>query len=179
MENLTDKLVLLYSAEQIKNRISEISLVIFKKYKNKNPLFISVLNGSFIFLADLIRSLSIKCEIDFVQVRSYNGVNSSGNPNLIKDLSMDIKNRDIILVEDIIDTGSTIKFLHNWILGHRPKSISIASFLFKPNKVKFNFPIEFIGFEIPREFVVGYGLDFNQELRHLDSLYYFKNDSKK
>lgn len=162
---------LLFSANQINDRVCEMGRDISEIYFERDPIFIGVLNGSFIFMADLLRSLTIDCEMDFIKLKSYIGKESTGSVELIKDISADIKDRNIILVEDIIDTGNTIKFLRKKLYDSSPKSLSIATLLFKPNVVKLDFNIDFIGFEISPEFVVGYGLDFNQKFRHLDSIY--------
>ena len=172
MKELTGNLKRLFSPQEIKDRVESMGKKISNQYSNSNPVFIGVLNGSFIFMADLLRTVSVDCEVDFIKVRSYSGKKSSGTIKLLKDISCDIKNRDVIIVEDIIDTGLSIKFLYERISGAYPKSIAVASFLHKPGKAKLDFPIDFIGFEIPHKFVVGYGLDFNQKMRHLDGLYY-------
>ena len=170
IDNLKNK-KLLFSANQINERVCEMGSEISNKYFKKNPVIIGVLNGSFIFMADLLRSLTIDCEIDFIKLRRYVGTQSTGTIELLKDLSTDIKDRDIILVEDIIDTGNTVKLLRKKLYDSSPKSLSIVTLLLKPNIAKRNFNIDFIGFEISPEFVVGYGLDYNQKFRHLDSIY--------
>lgn len=176
MKDITNDLIELYSSKQILNRVLELGEEISEKYINKDPIFIGVLNGSFIFLADLLRLTTVDCEIDFVKVRSYAGKKSSGTIQLLKDISSDIKDRDVIIVEDIIDTGLTIKFLRERVLGASPRSVAIATLLHKPGIEKFDFPIDFIGFEIPHKYVVGYGLDYNQKMRHLDGIYYIPDD---
>ena len=177
MKNLTNNLVQLYSSADIQNRVSAMGKSISKKFEAKNPIFIGVLNGSFMFMADLLRAVTIECEMDFIKVRSYSGKKSSGTIQLIKDISADVTDRNIILVEDIIDTGHTVQFLRERFFSALPKSISIATFLFKPDVAKLDFPVDFIGFEIPPEFVVGYGLDYNQKLRHLDGIYRLEGKS--
>ena len=174
MKKITDNLALLYSAAELRQRVEELGFIISKKYENKDPIFIGVLNGSFIFMADLLRSISIECEMDFIKVRSYSGQKSSGTIQLLKDISADVQDRNIILVEDIIDTGLTIKFLRKRLFGSSPNSIAVATLLYKPSVAKIDFDIDYIGFEIPQEYVVGYGLDYEQKLRHLDSLYRIK-----
>jgi hypoxanthine phosphoribosyltransferase len=129
------------------------------------------------FMADLLRSISIDCEMDFIKVRSYVGKKSSGTIQLIKDISADVTNRHVILVEDIIDSGHTIQFLMERVNSASPKSVSIATFLIKPDMAKIDFAVDFIGFEIPPEFVVGYGLDYNQKLRHLNGVYSIESDT--
>ena len=177
MKDLTGILKRLYSSQEIKDCVESMGKKISGQYSNSNPIFIGVLNGSFIFMADLLRSVTIDCEVDFIKVRSYSGKKSSGTIKLLKDLSYDIKDRDVIIVEDIIDTGLSIKFLYQRILGAQPKSIAVATLLHKLGKAKLDFSIDFIGFEIPHKFVVGYGLDFNQKMRHLDGLYYIPDGS--
>ncbi len=178
MNKIYENLKLLYTEKMIRSRINQLGKEISQKYKNKSPIFIGVLNGSFIFLADLLRSISIDCEVDFIKVKSYSGKKSLGIIKLVNDISIDIERKNIIFVEDIIDTGQTIKFLHQRFSRLFPKSIAIATLLHKPGNLKFDFPIEFIGFEIPQEFVVGYGLDYNGKMRNLNGIYRMKNSSK-
>jgi hypoxanthine phosphoribosyltransferase len=118
-----------------------------------------------------MRAITINCEMDFIKVQSYSGTESTGTVHLLKDVSADITNRHVILVEDIIDSGLTIKFLRDRFLASNPASLSVASFLLKPTIANLNFKIDFVGFEIPPEFVVGYGLDYDQKLRHLKGIY--------
>ena len=172
MKDLPGNLKKLLSQQNIKDCVEAMGKKISAQYSNSNPIFIGVLNGSFIFMADLLRSVTIDCEVDFIKVRSYSGKKSSGTIELLKDISFDIKGRDVIIVEDIIDTGLSIKFLYERIMGAHPKSVAVATLLHKPGKAKLDFSIDFIGFEIPHKFVVGYGLDFNQKMRHLDEIYY-------
>ena len=171
MVNNKENLKECISEQEILFRIKEIAAQISKKYKNNPPIFICVLKGSFIFVADLIREMDIDCEIDFVQVSSYSGTKSNQVVSLKKDLSVDIRNRNVIIVEDIIDTGITINFLKKWIEKLGPKSISIATLLIKRKIANLNFKIDWVGFEIAPEFVVGYGLDFDQKLRNLRAIY--------
>ena len=162
------------SRDKIETRIKEISSQLSNKFSNEDPVVIGVLNGSFIFLADLIRLFDFDCEIDFVKVNSYVGKESSGKVKLDKDVSIDINNRRVILVEDIIDSGLTMEFLYEHILSFKPLDITIVTLLSKKNNYKLDFNIDIIGFEIGSDFVVGYGLDFNNKYRNLDSLYGLK-----
>ena len=173
------KLTLYYSKEKLALRITELAKEISKSYNSREPILIGVLNGSFIFLADLLRKLRISCELDFIKVSSYSGAQSTGNVELVEDMSVDIKNRHVILVEDIIDSGNTIQFLRKRLLSCRPKSFSIVALLKKKNNAKLDFPIDFIGFEVKEEFVVGFGLDLDQKYRHLDAIYTLNHNFKK
>ena len=159
------------SKKDIARRVQEIANQISGRYDNKNPVFIGVLNGSFIFIADLIRNLKIDCEVDFLKISSYKGKKPTGEIVMSKSLDLDIENRSIIIVEDIIDSGMSIEFIYNYLNNFKPKDISVVSLLAKKRISKLNFKIDFIGFEISSEFVVGYGLDYNQRFRNLDSIY--------
>ncbi|MFQ6676925.1 MAG: hypoxanthine phosphoribosyltransferase [Fidelibacterota bacterium] len=157
--------------ETIQKRISEIAAEISEKFKNEVPILIGILNGSFIFMADLIRSLDIDCEMDFIKLASYHGDKSTGTVRLLKDISADITGRHVIIVEDIIDSGLTIKFIKDRMREAGPKSLTIVTLLLKPEVADLDFPIEIVGFEIAPDFVVGYGLDYDQKLRHLPAIY--------
>lgn len=159
------------SKKDIAKRIQEIASQISDRYEKKDPILIGILNGSFIFIADLIRTLEINCEVDFLKISSYKGKKSTGDIVMSKSLDLDIENRSIIIVEDIIDSGMSIEFIYNYLNDFKPKDISIVSLLAKKSISKLNFKIDFIGFEISSEFVVGYGLDYNQRFRNLDSIY--------
>ncbi len=165
------KLSTLISEDRIQSRIKEIAVGISNRFKDELPIFIGVLNGSFIFISDLMRMLTIDCEMDFIKMSSYAGKESVGTVTLRKDISANITGRHVIVVEDIIDSGLTIKFLRDRLLGALPKSVTIVTLLLKPDIAKLDFKIDYIGFEIPPEFVVGYGLDYDQKLRHLPEIY--------
>ena len=165
------KLKLKISSKKIKTRVEQIGRELSQEYNRENPIFIGVLNGSFMFLSDLIRALSIECEISFLQLKSYDGKRTTGSVDIIKDFDVSLKNRHVVLVEDIIDTGTTLKFLLNKINEIPIKSLRIVTLLARDIERPFEFAIDHIGFEISQEFVVGYGLDYNQKFRHLDSIY--------
>ena len=154
---------LLLSESEIKKRVKELADTISKDYKEKSPIFIGILNGCYVFMADLLRELSISTEVDFVKIRSYEDDSSTGTIKFRKDISADIDDRHIIIVEDIIDSGFTINFLVNRLKEAGPKSVSVASILYKKTVAKLDFEIDYVGFEIPPEFVVGYGLDYNEK----------------
>ena len=159
------------SEDMIQKRGKELASDLSKKFTNEIPIFIGVLNGSFMFMYDLLRFLKIDCEMDFIKLSSYKGDGSTGTVRLLKDISADIADRHVVIIEDIIDSGLTIEFLKDRLTGASPKSITITTLLFKPDIAKINFPLDLIGFEIPPQFVVGYGLDYNQKLRHLPAIY--------
>ena len=165
------KMKIKISSKRIKDRIDQIGRELSKEYKGEIPIFIGVLNGSFMFLSDLIRALSIECEISFLQLKSYDGKKSTGRIDIIKDFNVNLENRHVIIIEDIIDTGNTLKFLLNKIEEIPVTSIKVVSLLVKNIKRPFEFTIDHIGFEISQEFVVGYGLDYNERFRHLESIY--------
>ncbi len=162
------KLKILISEEKIKKRVTEIAKKISKDYKNKdNILIVGILKGSTIFLSDLVRQLDIDCEIDFIAVRSYEGKNSTGVVQLILDLYDNPVGKNIILVEDIIDTGKTLKFLIETLSTRKVKSIKTCVLLNKSVRKKAKIKIDYKGFDIPNKFVVGYGLDYNEKYRNL------------
>ena len=161
----------LISEESIKEKVNQIADEISDSYPNQVPILIGILNGSFIFVSDLARAISIDCEIDFIKVSSYSGTKSKGTIHLRKDISADINDRHVIIVEDIIDSGLTIKFIYDRLLDANPKSISIAALLMKPELAKIDFEVNWVGFEIPPDFVVGYGLDYEQKFRNLKGIY--------
>ena len=159
---------LLLSESKIKKRVKELADTISNDYKDKSPIFIGILNGCYVFMADLLRELSIiSTEVDFVKIRSYEDDSSTGTIKFRKDISADIDDRHIIIVEVIIDSGFTISFLVNRLKEAGPKSVSVATILYKKTVAKLDFEIDYVGFEIPPEFVVGYGLDYNERYRHL------------
>ena len=145
MKELTGNLKKLLSQKENKDCVETMGGKISAQKSNSNPIFSGVLNGSFIFMADLLRSVTIDCEVDFIKVRSYSGKKSSGTIKLLKDISCDIKGRDVIIVEDIIDTGLSIKFLYERIMGAHPKSVAVATLLHKPGKAKLDFSLILLG----------------------------------
>ena len=169
-------MISLKSDVEIQDRVKEISDEISQQYGelNQPPIVIGVLNGAFMFVADLVKYLSIDCEVDFIKISSYgSATTTSGTVRLIKDISADITGRHVIVVEDIVDTGLTLAFLRKRMLETNPKSLSIATFLLKPEIAKVDFEIDWIGFEIENKFVVGYGLDYDQKYRGLTSIHIY------
>lgn len=157
---------------EIQKRVRELGEEISRDYRGKVPVFIGVLNGAFIFMSDLLKNVDIECEIDFFKLSSYGDSKiSSGNVKLLKELNCDVNDRDIIIVEDIVDTGLSIKYIEDLFSKHTPKSMKVVSLLVKPESLKYDVKIDYIGFRIPSQFVIGYGLDYQQKYRNLSSIY--------
>lgn len=167
------ELDLLIPEVDIQDRVRILGKKITKDYKKKAkpPIMIGVLNGSFYFMADLLRAMEIEAEMDFIKIASYERTRSTGTIRLIKDISADITDRDIILVEDIVDTGLSINFLRRHFENSSPASVKVATLLFKKEITQVQIEPEYIGFEIPDRFVVGYGLDIEQRYRRLRDIY--------
>ncbi|MDN3581899.1 hypoxanthine phosphoribosyltransferase [Mucilaginibacter flavus] len=163
----------LISAETIEERVKTIGLQINEDFKNSVPVFVGVLNGSFLFIADLIKQISIPCEISFTKLASYYG----GTTSKLKirddiDLIVDIKGRDVLIIEDIVDTGNTVHYLIDKLKERGPASIKVCSLLLKPAALtKTIDELKYVGFEIENDFVVGYGLDYQEMGRNLDAIY--------
>lgn len=158
----------LLSEKQIAEMVKEIATKISDDYKDKNPLIISVLKGSFVFMADLVRQITVPCAVDFMSVSSYGkGTSTSGEVRINKDLDTKIENRHVIVVEDILDSGLTLSYILEMFEARGPKSISLCTLLDKPDRRKTPVKIDYSGFTIPDEFVVGYGLDYNEKYRNL------------
>ena len=160
------------SPDQVQKRVSEIGQEISVQYKGKVPIIIGVLNGAFLFMADLVRNLSIQFEVDFIKIDSYgDNAISSGTVRLLKDISADITGRDVIIIEDIVDTGLSLNFLKHRMEEASPKSLSFATFLYKPEVASQDLSIDWVGFNIDAHYVVGYGLDLKQIYRGLPGIY--------
>ncbi|MEI7811361.1 MAG: hypoxanthine phosphoribosyltransferase [Ignavibacteria bacterium] len=170
---IKDKRFVLYlTEEKLQKRVRELGSQITNDYAGKAPVFIGILNGSFMFMADLIKNIGIDCEIDFMRLSSYGDAKiSSGNVTMVKDISCDITGRDVIVVEDIVDTGLSVSYIEKLMKQHNTASVKIVSLLLKPDSIKYDVKIDYIGFSIPDKFVVGYGLDYAQKYRNLRSIY--------
>ncbi|MCH7412790.1 hypoxanthine phosphoribosyltransferase [Belliella sp. R4-6] len=162
------------SAESIDQRLKVLGTQISKDFKNDNPILLGVLNGSFMFLSDLAKYIEIPSEFTFVKLSSYSGENSTGQVKSLIGLDTDLKGRRVIIVEDIVDSGLSMNHLLENLQVKDPLDISIVSLLFKPEALKFPVKIDYIGFEIPNKFVVGYGLDYDGLGRNLPSIYQLK-----
>lgn len=158
--------------DTLNKRIRLLGIQMNVDYEDKCPLFIGVLNGSFLFMADLIKEINVPCEVAFMRVASYEGASSSGNVKELIGLPDNIEGRDIVIVEDIVDTGLTLTHIIKTINEKNPASVKVASLLLKPGALKYEIEaLEYVGFEIPNEFVVGYGLDYNGLGRNLTDIY--------
>lgn len=162
---------LLINDADIQLRVTEIAQKINQEYHNRVPLFLGVLNGSFLFAADLFKSLNIACEISFIKVSSYEGISSTGHVKSLVGLNVDISNRDVIIIEDIVDTGDTMNYLLSELNLNKPTSIKIATMIFKPAALKHDISPDYVGFELPPDFIVGYGLDYDGLGRNLKDIY--------
>lgn len=165
-------------ADVIDRRVREIAQEVRANYADKCPIMVGVLNGSFVFLADLIRYMAIPCEIDFVKISSYEkAMRSSGAVLMKKDLDAQVTGRHVLLVEDIVDSGGSVRFLLDHFLQKKPASLAVATLFLKPEVFQPKCQLDYVGFEIPNRFVVGYGLDCAQQWRHLPDLYALIDES--
>ena len=163
-----DILKVLYSEEQLKTRVQEMGDELYERLKGKNPLFLGVLKGSFIFMADIVRACQLKSDIEFIAVSSYqNATTSSGVVQITRDLQQDITGRDIVVIEDILDSGITLSYLTKYLQNRKPSSICIATLLDKPARRRADVQAKYVGFTVPDAFVVGYGLDYAEKYRNL------------
>ena len=157
---------------RIQTRVAELASDLNRSFDGKRPIFICVLNGAFMFFADLVRHITIECEVDFLRLSSYGDKKiSSGNVKLLKDLACDAKGRNIVLVEDIVDTGISLDFMKKLIAAKNPASLTIVTMLHKPERTQIAHELGYIGFVVPPQFVIGYGLDYAQQARNLPEVY--------
>jgi len=159
------------SEEAIQKSIKETALKINHDYKDKTPIFLGVLDGSFMFLGDLMKWIDLRCEMSFVKLSSYQGITSTGKVNELIGLKEELEGRDVILVEDIVDTGGTVEKMYELLKDKKVKSIKVVTLLHKPSAYSKSIKINYIGMEIPNNFVVGYGLDYDGFGRNLNSIY--------
>ncbi len=167
MENNIQKI--LFTEEQIKNRVRQLGQQIQQDYQGKDLVFVGVLKGVVIFFSDLVRAVNLPCEFDFMWVSSYQGTNSTGNMVVRRDVSADLKGRHVVILEDIFDTGNSLEFTYKHLLSKDPASLRICTFLDKPERRRAGVTVkaDYTGFTVPNEFVVGYGMDFDEKYRNL------------
>lgn len=164
------------SREQIAKQVARVAEEIKRDCVTDNPIFICVLNGAFIFAADLFRAVNLpKSEITFIRYKSYDGTKSTGVVQEVMGLTIDITDREVIIIEDIVDTGITAKQLRDTIKSRNPKSVKMAALLFKPESLSIGNPPEYVGFEIPPKFIIGYGLDLDEQVRSLPDIWSLKS----
>ena len=166
MEDIIGKVLI--SEDDIRQRVAELGVQISRDYKDRQPILVNILKGGIIFLSDLVRQLTVLHEIDFMSVSSYESqTESTGVVRILADLNINIEGKDVIIVEDIVDSGLTLDYIRHILLARRPKSMTICTLLDKKIKRKIEVPLDYVGFEIPDEFVIGYGLDYMQKYRNL------------
>ena len=156
---------------EIKKRVKEVAAEISRDMAGKNPLLLGVLNGAFIFAADLMREMTIPCEISFVKLASYQGTTSTGQVKEVMGINEDLTGRHVIIVEDIVDTGLTMKRMIETLGTRNPASVSVCALLMKPDKLQVELDLKYVAFRIPNEFILGYGLDYDQAARGLKDIY--------
>ena len=175
MENkikLQDKTFrVLISAEEIDKAVSRVADQLNERYQGRTPIFLGVLSGSFLFLADLVRKVNFESQLAFVKISSYDGTESTGNVKQQFGVDFDIEGRDIIIVEDIVETGHSMNYLLDHLRKKNPASISICTLFFKPEKFLYEYDIDYTALSIGNEFIMGYGLDYNQLGRNLKDIY--------
>ena len=159
----------LLSEEQIRERVAQLGRELKKDYADKNPVFVGVLKGVVVFYADVIRAFDAPCELDFMWISSYSGTQSTGNMLVRKDVTVDLNGRDVVILEDILDTGRSLKFTYDHLVSKGAASVRICTLLDKPEGrvAGYDIKADYTGFNIPNEFVVGYGLDYNEKYRNL------------
>ncbi|WP_375437079.1 hypoxanthine phosphoribosyltransferase [uncultured Hymenobacter sp.] len=159
------------SAAHLATAIEELATRLNQDYTAKTPLFVAVLNGSFMFAADLLKALHIPCEISFIRVTSYQGTSSTGKVQEVLGLTEEIKDRHVVILEDIVDTGHTMRMLLDTMRAKQPASLEVASLFIKPECLQYELPIRYVGLSIPNDFIVGYGLDFDGLGRNYPDVY--------
>ena len=166
MENIE---YVMLSKEQIQSKVQELAKTLSEEYADKTPIFVGVLKGVVMFFADVVKEVTVPCEIDFMCISSYHGTESAGKAVVKMDVSADLKGRHVVILEDIYDTGNSLDFTYKYLLSKEPASLKICTLLDKPERRKPGITLvpDYVGFTIPNEFVVGYGLDFNEQYRNL------------
>lgn len=159
------------SEEQIQDAVRALAHKINHDYNGKQVMFLGILNGVFMFASDLMKHIDLKCQISFLKIASYEGTSSSGNVKRLIGINEDIKDHIVIILEDIVDSGFTLDHIMKQLAGYEPAEVKIATMFFKPKAYKMNFPVDYVGMEIPNDFIIGYGLDYNGFGRNISSLY--------
>ncbi len=164
-----DIMKVLLTQEQIQDRIQELGKILSEEYAGKDPVVVGVLKGVVVFYADMIRQLSVPCQMDFMWISSYSGTTTTNTMQVKRDVSADIKGRHVLILEDIFDTGNSLDFTYKHLLEKEPASLKICTLLDKPSRRNpaITLKADYVGFEVPNEFVVGYGLDYNEHYRNL------------
>ena len=166
------QLKILIHRDEIAKAVDRLACEIKRDYQDKQPLLISVLKGSFVFMADLIRQLDLPLELDFIRLSSYGaGRESSGKVRVVQGVKSPVKDRDVLVIEDIVDTGITISFVFDYLKKKRPASLKLCTLTDKPSRRRVPVPIDYRGFTVPNKFIVGYGLDCEQKFRNLPDIY--------
>jgi hypoxanthine phosphoribosyltransferase len=172
---MPEELVPVLSRGEIAEKVKRLAHQISRDYAGKNLCIIGVLNGVFVFLADLVRELTVSVEIDFVRLASYGSETvSSGNIRITKELELDVKDRDVLIIEDIVDSGLTVDFLFGYLRQFQPKSVKVCAFIDKTERREVEVPIDYVGHAVEHGFLVGYGLDYDQKYRELPEIYHLK-----
>ena len=178
MSMLEDIKEILITEEELQKRIKELGDVLSEEYAGKNPVIIGVLKGVVIFYSDMVRQIRVPCEMDFVSISSYSGTDSTGVARIRKDVNADLEGRHVLILEDIFDTGNSLDFTYRYLMDKKPASIKICTLLDKPSRRNPNVTLkaDYVGFTVPNEFVVGYGLDYNEYYRNLPFVGVLKPD---
>lgn len=164
---MMDEIKELISSENIQKRVKEIGAEITAEYKGKDIIVVGVLKGAFIFMADMVRAIDLPCQLDFMQAQSYSGTESTGIVNITRDIEFDVEGKDVIVVEDILDTGRTLYAICQTLRSKKAKSVKVCVFLDKPSRRVVDLKADYVCYEIPDNFVVGYGLDYDEKYRNL------------
>lgn len=164
--------------EVIQAHIKEVAAKINRDWKGERPIFLCVLNGAFVFAADLVRKVDLECDVAFVKLASYSGLSSTGHIREIMGLNIDVTNRVVIIVEDIVETGLTMSHMIETLKAQNPKAVKVATLLTKPDRLKVEVPLDYVAFEIPNDFIVGYGLDYDGLGRNLPDIYTLAEEEK-
>ena len=176
MKILDKEFDLFISAEEIDSIVCHLASEVNRDFKDKNPYFLVMMNGAFMFASDFLRKITIRNKLSFIKYKSYNGMQSSGKVVSEMMIPSDVQDRDVIIIEDIVDTGLTMQAFLEDLKPFQPKSVSIVSFLMKPDSLKCKFPVKYLGKVIENKFVVGYGLDYDDEGRGLGEIYILKEN---